>query len=102
MTDTHAAVDQPDAGRSECWCCGTADAPSRMVHLGNHPEVTLCLRCAHFVHQRAWEIEDRGKRSPSALFRGGIRSMRAGVMRRGWHQNRFIGGRLRWLGKRLP
>src|SRR5260370_22969148 len=23
--------------------------PAKMVHLGNHPEVTLCTRCAHSV-----------------------------------------------------
>ena len=78
------------------------DSADRMVHLGNHPEVHLCLRCAHFVHQQAWEIEDQGKRGPAAFARDRFRNLRAEVMRRGWHQNRFIGGRLRWLGKYLP
>ena len=31
-----------------------------------------------------------------------FRNRGAEVMRRGWHQNRFIGGKLRWLGKYLP
>ncbi len=31
-----------------------------------------------------------------------FRSLRAQVVRRGWHQNRFIGDTLRWLGKYLP
>ena len=73
-----------------------------MVSLGNHPEVHLCLRCADFVHQRAWEIEDHHRGGPAAIVRDRFRDLRAGVMRRGWHQNRFIGGRLRWLGKYLP
>ena len=73
-----------------------------MVHLGNHPEVHLCLRCAHFVHQQAWEIEDKEKRGPAALAREKLRGLRASVIRRGWHENRFIGGGLRWLGKHLP
>lgn len=73
-----------------------------MVHLGSHPEVHLCLRCAHFVHKQAWEIEDDEKRGPAVLAREGFRSLRAQVVRRGWHQNRFIGARLRWLGKYLP
>ncbi|TWP36823.1 hypothetical protein [Leekyejoonella antrihumi] len=95
-------IDPPGDGRIQCWCCGTVDAPDRMVHLGNHPEVHLCLRCAHFVHKQAWEIEDGGKRGPAVLARSRFRSLRAGVVRRGWHQNRFIGGKLRWLGRYLP
>ncbi len=96
------AVDLHDDGSVQCWCCGSLDPPDRMVHLGQHPEVHLCLRCAHFVHQQAWEIEDEGKRGPAAFTRDRFRDLRAEVMRRGWHQNRFIGGKLRWLGKYLP
>jgi len=73
-----------------------------MVHLGNHPEVHLCLPCAHFVHQQAGEIEDAGKRNPAVFTRNVVRSMRAVVIRRQLHQNRSIGGTLRWLGKHLP
>ncbi len=67
-----------------------------------HPEVHLCLGCAHFVHQQAWVIEDEGRRGPAAFARDRFRNLRAEVIRRGWHQNRFIGGRLRWLGKYRP
>ena len=77
------AIDLHDHGGVPCWCCDTVDAPDRMVHLGNHPEVHLCLRCAHFVHQRAWEIEDHGKRGPAALTRDGFRNLCAEVIRRG-------------------
>jgi len=73
-----------------------------MVHLGNHPEVHLCLRCAHFVHQRASAIEDEGRSGPAVRARQILRAAREEVVRRGWHRNRFIGGRLRWLGKHLP
>jgi hypothetical protein len=73
-----------------------------MVHLGNHPEVHLCVRCAHFVHQRAWKLEDEDKGGPAAYARDRFRNLRAEVVRRGWHQHRIIGGRLRWLGKYLP
>ncbi len=96
------ATGRYDDGNVQCWCCDTVDAADRMVHLGNHPEVHLCLRCAHFVHQRAREIEDHGKRGPTAFARHRVRILRAEVMRRGWHENRFIGGKLRWLGKYLP
>ena len=96
------ASDMHDDGGLPCWCCDTIDASDRMVHLGNHPEVNLCLSCAHFVHQQAWEIEDEGKRGPVAFARDRLRNLRAEVMRRGWHQNKFIGGKLRWLSKYLP
>jgi hypothetical protein len=96
------AIDVHDGGHVQCWCCDIRDVPERMVELGDHPEVHLCLRCAHFVHQRAWEIEDKGKGGPTAFARDQFRNLRAEVMRRGWHHNRFIGGRLRWLGKYLP
>jgi hypothetical protein len=96
------AIDQHDDGSVQCWCCDSVDARNRMVHLGNHQEVHLCLRCAHFVHQQAWEIEDEGKGGPAAFARDRFRRLRAEVMQQGWHQNRFIGGKLRWLGKYLP
>jgi hypothetical protein len=95
-------VDRNDGRSAQCWCCGSVDGSDRMVHLGDHPEVHLCLGCAHFVHQRAWQIEDRGKRGPAALARDRVRTLHAGAMRRGWLQNRYVGGRLRWLSKHLP
>jgi hypothetical protein len=95
-------IDTQNDGSVPCWCCGSIDGPDRMVHLGRHPEVHLCVRCAHWLHQKAWEIEDDGKRGPAAFTRDRFRNLRAEVMRRGWHQNRFIGGKLRRLGKYLP
>jgi len=95
-------IDLRGDGSVQCWCCGTIDVPARMVHLGDHPEVHLCLGCAHFVHHRAWEIEDEGKRGPAALVRDQFRNLRALVIRRGWHQNRFIGDKLRWHDRYVP
>lgn len=66
------SIDLDDDGAVECWCCGCREAPDRVVHLGNHPEVLLCLRCAHFVHQKAWAIEDLGMRWPAAVTRRGF------------------------------
>jgi hypothetical protein len=73
-----------------------------MVHLGNHPEVHLCLRCAHFVHQQAWAIEDEGKHGPTAFARDHLRDLRTEVIRRGWHHNKVLGGPLLWIGRHLP
>ncbi len=83
-------IDLPGDGSIWCWCCDTVAAPDRMVHLGNHPEVYLCLRCAHFVHKQAWEIEDEDKRGQAVLARERFRGLCARVVHRGWHQNRFI------------
>jgi hypothetical protein len=96
------AIDRHEDGSVHCWCCGTIDTPARMVHLRNHPEVHLCLGCAHFVHQQAWQIEDGAKRTPAAVVRDRLRTLRAEVIRRDWHHDRFIGSTLRWLGKHLP
>ncbi len=95
------AIDLHEEGRVQCWCCGSIGDPDRMVHLGNHPGVHLCLGCAHFVHQQAWQIEDEGQRGPAVLVRERFRNLRAEVIRRGWHRNRFVGDALRWLDKYL-
>jgi hypothetical protein len=73
-----------------------------MVHLGNHPEVGLCLGCAHFVHKQASGIEDHAKTGLTARARDGFRTLRRAVVDRGWHRHRLFGGPLRWLGRYLP
>ncbi len=88
--------------RSECWCCGMIDDPERQVHLGNHPEVALCIRCARSVSKWAWEVEDRSKTGLAVTARDQFRVLRKAVVRRGWHQSRLVGRPLRWLGGHLP
>lgn len=73
-----------------------------MVHLGNHPEVALCTRCARWTAKQAWEIEDQVKTGPLVLARNGLRAARRAVVKRGWQHSRLFGGPVRWLGKRLP
>lgn len=85
-----------------CWCCGQSQPAERVVHLGNHPEVVVCLRCAHFVHKQAWEIEDRDRSGPLPRSRDAFRQMRRTVVEHGWHQSPLIGRPLRWLGNHLP
>lgn len=102
MSATRTAVQDPDASGSECWCCGTPGDATRMVHLGNHPEVLLCIRCAHSVSKWAWEIEDRSKSGPLVMARDRLRALRRGVVHHGWQHNPVIGGPIRWIGKRLP
>lgn len=98
----HTVNEDAFANRSECWCCGAIDDPSRMVHLGNHPEVALCVRCARWAAKEAWEIEDKPKSGPLVFARDRFRALRHNVVRRGWHHHRLLGGPVRWIGKRLP
>jgi hypothetical protein len=96
------AVQDEQLGQSQCWCCGISGNPAKMVHLGNHPEVTLCTRCAHAVSKWAWENEDADRTGFAVRARDQFRGMRKAVVRRGWHHSRLIGRPLRWLGKHLP
>lgn len=94
-------ADQPQ-GRSECWCCGVIEDPAKLVHLGNHPEVTVCTRCAHSISKWAWEIEDHSRTGLAVRARDAFRRARKNVVQHGWHNGRFIGPPLRWLGKHTP
>jgi hypothetical protein len=91
-----------EQGRSECWCCGTIEDPARLVHLGNHPEVAVCTRCAHSISKWAWEIEDQSRTGLPVRARDAFRRLRKHVVQQGWHKNRVVGRILRWLGKYTP
>lgn len=95
------AVENEFSARSECWCCGHIDDPDRMVHLGNHPEVMICSRCAHSVSKWAWEIEDRAKSGPQVRVRALLRQARTTVINHGWQHSPLIGRPLRWVGQRF-
>lgn len=90
------------AGEVLCWCCGDSRDESAVVRLGSHPEVAVCLRCAHFLHQQARSREDAARPSPASRVRDGLRAGRRLVMRRGWQHAPVIGPVFRWLGRRLP
>jgi hypothetical protein len=73
------------------------------VHLGDHPEVAVCLGCAHVLHQRARATEDAQRPSAaSRARRDGMRAVRRLVIARRRHERPMIGSALRWLGARLP
>jgi hypothetical protein len=88
--------------RSECWCCGAIGDSVKFVHLGNHPEVMVCTRCAHSISKWAREIEDQSRTGLSVRVRDQLRGLHKTVVQRGWHHNRLIGRPLRWLGKHTP
>jgi hypothetical protein len=68
-----------------------------LVRLGSHPEVGVCLRCAHFLHQQAGQREDVLRPSIAGRLRDGLRWGRRLVMQHGWHQRPVIGRPLRWV-----
>lgn len=86
-------------GESMCWCCGRASSEDALVHLGNHPEVGICVNCVHFLHRRARDYQATVLHQ---RLRGTAESVRREVMARGWHRRRRIGPALRWLNRHLP
>lgn len=101
MTAT-ASTTAGDVGQGPCWCCGTSEGTGRLVHLHDHPEVAVCIPCAHWLSTSAWELEDRGRTGFAVRVRGRLRWLRQFVIERDWHDNRVIGRPLRWLGRYLP
>jgi hypothetical protein len=85
-----------------CWCCGRGHPEESVVRLGGHPEVAVCLSCAHFLHQQARGREDALRPSPSGRARDVLRAGRRLVIQRGWQHKPLIGPLLRWFGARLP
>lgn len=95
--ETQTAVDQ--TGESRCWCCGRISSEDVLVHLGDHPEVGICISCVHFLRRRARDYQARAMRK---RLRGAAESVRGEVMARRWHQRPVIGPALRWLNRHVP
>jgi hypothetical protein len=95
--ETHKPVGP--AAESQCWCCGQMKSENALVHLGNHPEVGLCVNCVHFLGRRARDLQATVIRR---RLRGAAESVRGEVMARGLHQRPVIGPALRWLNRHLP
>ena len=101
MTTGDAAA-EPPSENSPCWCCGDPAESGHLVHLGAHPEVGVCPRCAHSLSKWAWELEDRSRTGVSVAARDLLRRVRKAVVAHGWHHSRLIGRPLRALGRHLP
>jgi hypothetical protein len=99
---SRVAVDDEERNPSQCWCCGAIEDPAKLVRLGNHPEVAVCIRCAHSLSKWAWEIEDRGRSGLAPPARDGIRRLRKTVVAHGWHENKVVACGLRWLRRFTP
>ena len=94
--------DTPTPPPGQCWCCVSIDDPDRMVQLGDHQEVAMCLPCARWAAIEAWEIEDRDKTGLLVNVRDSIRRLRREVSDRNWHRHPVFGRPLRRLGNHLP
>ena len=100
MSAMPAAETNP-AKPEECWCCGNTCGESLLLHLGSHPEVTVCLLAG-----TTWLVGRRSGETSSVLFAGARDVMRAG------RASSWItaGGELpvvgrvllRWLDRYLP
>jgi len=88
-----------ETSQSRCWCCGKLRSDDSLVHLGNHPEVGICISCVHFLRRRAMDKQATALRQ---TLRGAAESVRGHVMARGWHQRPVIGPALQWLNRHLP
>ncbi|CRK57740.1 hypothetical protein [Alloactinosynnema sp. L-07] len=86
----------------KCWCCGKDHPEARLVRLGAHPEVAVCLDCARWLHRRARHREDEHRSGLGPRLRAGIDAVRAGVIRRGWHERGVLGALLRRIDRHLP
>jgi hypothetical protein len=100
---THTAIEDADAiSPSECWCCGMTQPTDKMVHLGNHPEVAICVKYASSVKNWAGEIEDQARTALLVRQRDSLRHARQHALRKDWHQHPALGRPVRWLGRQLP
>jgi hypothetical protein len=95
--ETQTAESQ--TSESRCWCCGKPRSEDTLVHLGNHPEVGVCISCVHFLRRRA---RDKQATVMRQTLRGAAESVRGQVIARGWHQQPVIGPALQWLNRHLP
>ncbi|WP_427384503.1 hypothetical protein [Janibacter sp. G56] len=97
-----AAVQDEQAQRPSCWCCGNTFDEQDLSRLGTHPEVGVCAGCAQWLHRRARSTAETGRRTPGAAARRAVSAVRGRVMRAGVQDWPVVGFLLRRLDKHLP
>jgi hypothetical protein len=80
-------------------CCGHTTSQGALVHLGDHPEVGICINCVHWLRRRARDYQATVLRQ---RLRGAAESICREVMARGWHERPVNGPALRWINQHLP
>jgi hypothetical protein len=88
-----------ETGESRCWCCGQTIPEGALVHLSDHPEVGICINCAHWLRRRARDYQATVLRQ---RLRGTAESIRREVMARSWHERPVTGPALRWINQHSP
>lgn len=97
-----AAAEHETMSPTKCWCCGSTYPEDDLVHLGEHPEVAVCLGCSQWLRRRAVRRRGAGRRSPAVRIRGVIDGVRGAVIERGWHERGVLGRLLRRIDRYLP
>lgn len=97
-----AALQDEQAHRPSCWCCGNTFDEQDLSRLGTHPEVGLCAGCAHWLHRRARSASEAGRRTPGATARRAVAAVRGQVMSAGAQDWPVVGSLLRRLDRHLP
>lgn len=85
-----------------CWCCGAHCAEHDLVRLGAHPEVGVCLDCAHGLRRRARGRHDEVHPTRAGQLRRALHTLREQVISCGWHEHGRLGTVLRCLDRHLP
>jgi hypothetical protein len=88
--------------RALCWCCGGERDADQLLDLGEHPETTVCLDCATFLHRRAQRVRDEHSAGVGVVVRRASSGIRDAVISRGIHNWPVLGGLLRRIDRRLP
>lgn len=97
-----AAVQDEQAQRPACWCCGNTFDEQDLSRLGTHPEVGVCAGCAQWLHRRARSASETGARTTGAAARRAVSAARGRVMRAGAQDWPVVGSLLRRLDRHLP
>lgn len=95
-------ADKQGSADPQCWCCGSQYPETDLVRLGQHPEVGICLECAHWLRRRATARHDEQHHTLAGQLRGVLQATRDYVINRGWHQYGHVGALLRRINRHLP
>lgn len=96
------AVEDEQAERPSCWCCGNSFDEADLSRLGSHPEVGVCAGCALWLHRRPRSTAETGRRTPGTVLRRAVAVVRGSVVRTGVHDWPAVGWLLRRLDRHLP
>ena len=101
MTQHKITTSSSGTAPTNCWCCGKTFSEDRLVRLGLHPEVGLCLQCTIWLKRRAITRHHEQHAISRQLLRA-IDTIRNTVIQQNWHNHRWFGPLLRQINRYLP